>query len=96
MFGDEIGRAVAERLNAFLAPTIPVGCSRHHLAFAGTMSVEEETFHRLVEDIVKALARHGFQRIVLLPTHGGNFRPLFRALLPKCRCNSRTKSGEAI
>ena len=80
MFGDEIGRAAAERLNAFLAPTIPVGCSRHHLAFAGTMSVEEETFCRIVGDIVKALAGHGFRRIVLLPTHGGNFQPLGEAL----------------
>ncbi|TET97207.1 MAG: creatininase family protein [Dehalococcoidia bacterium] len=80
MFGDEIGRAAAERLNAFLAPTIRVGCSHHHLAFAGTMSLEEETFHRVVGDIVKALAAHGFKRIVLLPTHGGNFRPLGEAL----------------
>jgi creatinine amidohydrolase len=80
MFGDEIGRAAAERLNAFLAPTIRVGCSHQHLAFAGTISLEEETFHRVVGDIVKALAAHGFKRIVLLPTHGGNFRPLGEAL----------------
>lgn len=80
MFGDEIGRAVAERLNAFLAPTLPVGCSHHHLAFAGTLSLEEETYHNVVGDIVRALASHGFKRIVLLPTHGGNFRPLGEAL----------------
>jgi len=80
MFGDEIGRAAAERLNAFLAPTIRVGCSHHHLAFSGTISLEEETFHRVVGDIVKALAAHGFKRIVLLPTHGGNFQPLGEAL----------------
>ncbi len=80
MFGDEIGRAAAERLNAFLAPTIPVGCSHHHLAFPGTISLQEETYHRVVGDIVKALASHGFRRIVLLPTHGGNFRPLGEAL----------------
>jgi creatinine amidohydrolase len=80
MFGDEIGRAAAERLNAFLAPTIRVGCSHHHLAFAGTISLEEETFQRVVGDIVKALAAHGFKRIVLLPTHGGNFQPLGEAL----------------
>ena len=42
--------------------------------------MEEDTFHRIVGDIVKALAGHGFRRIVLLPTHGGNFRPLGEAL----------------
>jgi creatinine amidohydrolase len=80
MFGDDIGRAVAERLNAFLAPTMPVGCSRHHLAFAGTMSVQEETFRSVVIDVARGLAQHGFKRIVLLPTHGGNFRPLGEAV----------------
>ena len=80
IFGDELGRAAAERLNAFLAPSMPVGCSRHHLAFAGTITVSEETFHRIVADVVKSLASHGFKRIVLLPTHGGNFRPLGEAL----------------
>ena len=80
IFGDELGRAVAERLDAFHAPTVRVGCSRHHLAFPGTMSVEEETFHAIVGDIVRGWARHGFRRIVLLPTHGGNFQPLAAAI----------------
>src|SRR3990172_9507894 len=44
IFGDEIGLAVAERLDAFLAPTVRVGFSPHHMAFAGTLTVDEETF----------------------------------------------------
>jgi creatinine amidohydrolase len=80
IFGDELGRAVADRLDAFHAPTIPIGCSRHHLAFPGTMSVEPETFHRIVADVVRGWAHHGFARIVLLPTHGGNFEPLAGAM----------------
>ena len=79
-FGDELGRAVAERLGAFRAPTVRVGCSRHHLAFPGTMSVEQDTFTELVGDIVRGWAGHGFKRIVLLPTHGGNFVPLAAAI----------------
>jgi creatinine amidohydrolase len=80
VFGDELGRALAERLNAFHAPTVRVGCSQHHLAFPGTMSIEEETFHRVVADIVRGWARHGFKRVVLMPTHGGNFGPLTAAV----------------
>ena len=48
--------------------------------FPGTMSLEEETFHAVVGDIVRGWAGHGFRRIVLLPTHGGNFAPLSRAV----------------
>jgi len=80
VIGDELGRGLAERLNAFLAPTVRLGCSGHHLAFAGTISLAEETFRNVVRDVVGSLCRHGFRKIFLLPTHGGNFVPLKQAL----------------
>lgn len=80
IFGDELSRLVAERLDAFRAPTVRVGCSRHHLAFPGTMSIDEETFRQMVGDVVSGWSRHGFRRIVILATHGGNFMPLGTAL----------------
>jgi creatinine amidohydrolase/Fe(II)-dependent formamide hydrolase-like protein len=80
LIGDHLARLVAERLDAFVAPTVRIGCSEHHLAFPGTLSVSEETFHGIVADIVRSLARGGFRRVVLLPTHGGNFGPLAAAI----------------
>jgi creatinine amidohydrolase len=80
LLGDHLAGAVADRLDAFLAPTMRVGCSEHHLGFAGTMSLGEETFHEVVRDLVRSLASGGFRRIVLLPTHGGNFAPLAAAV----------------
>ena len=80
LLGDHLARLVADALDAFVAPTVRIGCSEHHLAFAGTLSVSEETFHGIVAGIVRSAARVGFRRIVLLPTHGGNFRPLGEAL----------------
>lgn len=80
LLGDRLARLVAERLDAFLAPTVRVGCSDHHLEFPGTLSISEQTFHAVVCDLVRSLARGGFARVVLLPTHGGNFRPLAAAL----------------
>jgi creatinine amidohydrolase len=80
VLGDEIGWRLADRLGAFLAPTVRFGCSEHHLAFSGTISIGAETFGRIVADVVVSLSNHGFQRIVLLPTHGGNFKPLSEAV----------------
>ena len=80
LIGDHLARLVAERLDAFLAPTVRIGCSSHHLAFAGTLSLSEETFHGVVADLVRSLAGGGFRRVVLLPSHGGNFAPLGAAL----------------
>jgi creatinine amidohydrolase len=79
VIGDELGRGLAERLDAFLAPTLRFGCSEHHLAFAGTISLAEDTFRKVVKDVVRSLCKHRFQRIILLPTHGGNFAPLKQA-----------------
>jgi creatinine amidohydrolase len=80
LLGDHLARLVADRLDAFVAPTLRIGCSEHHLEFPGTLSLSEATFHGVVGDVVRSLARGGFARIVLLPTHGGNFGPLAGAL----------------
>ena len=80
LLGDHLANLVADRLDAFVGPTVRVGCSSHHLEFAGTLSVDDETFHGIVLGLVRSAARGGFARVVLIPTHGGNFAPLGAAL----------------
>lgn len=80
LLGDRLARLVADRLDAFVAPTIRMGCSKHHLGFPGTLSLSEETFSGLVADLVRSFARGGFRRAVLIPTGDGNFEPLAGAL----------------
>jgi len=80
LLGDHLAAEIADRLDAFVAPTVRIGCSEHHLRFPGTLSIDEATFDALVADIARSLARGGFRRLVLLPTHGGNFAPLASAL----------------
>ena len=38
--------------------------------------LRQESFEGIVTDYVTSLGRHGFERILILPTHGGNFAPL--------------------
>jgi creatinine amidohydrolase len=80
LIGDHLARRLADRLDAFLAPTLRVGCSEHHVGFPGTLSLGEATYHAIVADLVRSLLRGGFARIVLMPTHGGNFVPLGAAV----------------
>ena len=80
LIGDHLARRLADRLDAFLAPTLRVGCSEHHVGFPGTLSLAEPTYHAIVADLVRSLLRGGFARIVLMPTHGGNFVPLGAAI----------------
>ncbi len=78
--GDSIGEGLAERLDAFLAPVFRVGCSEHHMGFPGTITLSSETFQKLVGEATQSLSRHGFEEIILIPTHGGNFKPMENAL----------------
>ena len=75
--GDVLGEEIAKRLgNALVAPTIRPGCSGHHMGFPGTITLSPETLMRTIKEVCASLAFHGFENIVLLPTHGGNFAPV--------------------
>lgn len=96
--GDRLAVATAERLgDAVVAPTIRVGCSEHHMGFAGTISLRRNTLEALCLDYAVSLARHGFRRICFVPSHGGNFGPLAEmlpdlraAVAPSCTVDAYT------
>lgn len=91
--GTRLGLEVARRLgSALVAPTIRTGCSDHHMAFPGTVTIRPSTLRALCRDYCASLARHGFTRICFIPSHGGNFAPLAdmlgelrEAAGPECR-----------
>lgn len=75
--GDELSRRIATELgDALAAPTIRPGCSGHHMAFPGTITVPPETLMDVIRSYCRSLAEHGFEHVVLVPTHGGNFGPV--------------------
>ena len=81
-----LGTAIAERAariagNALVAPTLRPGLSEHHMHFPGSFTLRVETFVALLEDYCESLARQGFERIVLFPSHGGN-SDVMRAYAP--------------
>jgi len=83
--GDDLAELVARKLGRALhARTIDVGMSEHHLAFAGTISFKAETLRVILLDYVDSLARHGFTRIVFIPSHGGNFTTVRKAIEEAC------------
>jgi creatinine amidohydrolase len=77
LLGMSVAGAAAERVVAdggACVVTSPVwaGLSAHHMALGATLSVEFETFAALLADVVGSLAHHGFGRVLLLNSHGGN------------------------
>lgn len=58
--------------DVLILPTVAVGCSEHHMDFAGSLTLTHATFTAQVLDILEAVASHGFRNLVLFNAHGGN------------------------
>ncbi|MFX1388717.1 MAG: creatininase family protein [Promethearchaeota archaeon] len=72
---------IAKKLgNTLQAQTIKVGCSEHHIAFPGTITLKHSTLKAIIQDYIKSLQNHGFENIIFIPTHGGNFNPIKEAV----------------
>jgi creatinine amidohydrolase len=72
ILADAVGREVAHRLPAVLAPTLYVGCADQHQDLPGTMTLGAATLSALAVEQAKSLARQRFRIVALLSTHGGN------------------------
>lgn len=80
-----LGHAIAERIarnlgDALITPVIPIGYSVGHMPMPGTITLTEDTLSRVIAETCESLAHHGFKEIVLLSSHGGNYRAIRQAL----------------
>ena len=71
-----IARAIGPALIAPIVKFVPEGpiepVPSGHMAYAGTISLEDATFEALLTDICRSYKAHGFLDIVLLGDSGGN------------------------
>ena len=71
-----IARAIGRSLIAPIVKFVPEGriepVVSGHMAYAGTIGVEQATFEALLTDICRSYKAHGFLDIVLLGDSGGN------------------------
>jgi creatinine amidohydrolase len=63
-----------------VCPTLDYGMSAAMMNFPGTISLRPATLVLVLEDILRALHRHGFRRILIVNGHGGNTGSISSAL----------------
>jgi creatinine amidohydrolase len=71
-----LSEAVAERLNALVAPTIPYGVTAHLGALPGGTHIPAAAFTGYAEAVLTALTHQGFRNLVVMNGHGGNTEAL--------------------
>lgn len=70
-----IARALGNALCAPIVKFVPEGGIDEpsgHMRYPGTISLREETFEALLDDIASSLRAHGFEHIVFIGDSGGN------------------------
>jgi creatinine amidohydrolase len=55
-----------------ILPSLSITCSEHHMDFAGTLTLQHETFLQQMIQVLEAVYQHGFRRLLVLNSHGGN------------------------
>ncbi len=66
-----ISKAMAERVNALVAPVVSYGITGRLDAFAGEFTISDEAYRAYVGDVLRGMARIGFKNIILINGHGG-------------------------
>ena len=65
-------KACAAGCPTVVTPVVWAGLSEHHMPFGGTLTVSHETFRLVLRDLILALTRHGFRKVLISNSHGGN------------------------
>lgn len=72
-----IARALGDALCAPIIKLVPEGDIEEptgHMRFPGTISLRDETYRRVLDDVASSLKTHGFTDIVFIGDSGGNQR----------------------
>ena len=80
-------RLAWDRQKTVVAPVVWSGLSEHHMPFGGTLTVSHATFRALISDLITALVRQGFRKILISNSHGGNviaMQQILDELAPTC------------
>jgi creatinine amidohydrolase len=77
---EQLAAALASRFDAVLLPTLPFGLVSSLAGYPGGMWMSEETYRRMIHELIGSLARSRIREVILFNGHGGNTAALGAAL----------------
>ncbi|MCK5147265.1 creatininase family protein [bacterium] len=85
-----MAHAIAERVNALIAPTLNYGITPAMAAYGGAVSIPAEAYKPFVKSIICGLASQKFINLILLNGHGGN-TAILKELMPELSNSCRIR-----
>jgi len=79
ILAERVAVEAAEPLGVPVFPVVAYGLTPDFMAYPGTVTLSRETFDAVLRDVLGAIRRHGFRRVLLVNGHGGN-RPAWEPL----------------
>jgi len=73
---EAIAHGVGKVSSVIVAPTLNYGMAMAQMGFTGTLSLQPKTLSAVIEDLLRAMHRHGFRRVLIVNGHGGNGSPI--------------------
>jgi creatinine amidohydrolase len=90
VFADYFARVLAENIDALIWPTLTYGAYPAFVAYAGSISLNDQTFTALVTEIADAIIDFGAKSLFILDTGLSTIAP-FDAAIPASRHPSRVR-----
>jgi creatinine amidohydrolase len=68
----EAAACIQNELTILILPVVWVGYPPHHMDFAGSITLNPETYINVIYGICQSVIHHGFRKVVVINRHGGN------------------------
>jgi creatinine amidohydrolase len=86
-----MARAIADRVNAMIAPVVPYGFTGILDSYPGGFTIPEDVYRAYVRAVLLGLARNQFRNIIILNGHGGGQTAILTALTQEVGRETNTR-----
>lgn len=87
-----MAKAIAERTNAMIAPTLPYGITGSLEGYPGAFRISERAYRPFIREILEGLVKNGFKNIIILNGHGGGQTAVLQSVASEVAIHNKVRT----
>ena len=87
-----IAQAIADDVNALIAPHIPYGVTGSMAPYPGAVHIPEDAFRAYVRAVLEGMVKNGFRNIIVINGHGGPQTTILEQLTRELALNHKVNT----